>query len=363
MRTPVLFILTAATMAAAPVPGDARRGEEFLRSQPCLTCHAILGAGGREAPDLGRRASHGWSPTTMAALMWNHAPTMWGAMKRAGIERPVINEQQAADLFAYFYSLRYFEDPGDAARGRRVFVGRQCADCHAVSGAGSSGAPAVESWRALDGPVDLAAAMWNHAARMKQSMAARRVEWPRITAQEMTDLVVYFQSLPAHRNRQPAFAPAAAEGGADLFQSKGCFVCHTGRLSLEGRFFGRTLASFAAGMWNHAPKMLQLPPDVSGEEMRRLTGYLWSIQYFDTPGDPGRGARVFTSKHCVTCHGAGGDAPKLEGKALDSIAVVAALWKHGPAMLERMRQQNTPWPRFRNQELNDLIAYLRSRKP
>ena len=32
-----------------------------------------------------------------------------------------LNEQAAADLFAYFYSARFFEMPGDAARGKRAF--------------------------------------------------------------------------------------------------------------------------------------------------------------------------------------------------------------------------------------------------
>ena len=36
--------------------------------------------------------------------------------------------------------------------------------------------------------------------------------------------------------------------------------------------------------------------------------------------------------------------------------MVSALWRHGPAMLEQMKEQGTPWPRFDGREMADLIA-------
>ena len=53
--------------------------------------------------------------------MWNHAPAMWVETRLRNMPRPAMDEQQAADLFAFFYSLRFFEEPGDAARGKRSF--------------------------------------------------------------------------------------------------------------------------------------------------------------------------------------------------------------------------------------------------
>jgi hypothetical protein len=41
-------------------------------------------------------------------------------------------------------------------------------------------------------------------------------------------------------------------------------------------------------------------------------------------------------------------------------SMVSVLWQHGPAMLERMRMKDLPWPRFSSQEMLDLIAYLNS---
>jgi hypothetical protein len=43
---------------------------------------------------------------------------------------------------------------------------------------------------------------------------------------------------------------------------------------------------------------------------------------------------------------------------MTSFDLVAALWKHGPAMLDRMRQQKLAWPQFAGTEMADLTAYL-----
>jgi hypothetical protein len=42
--------------------------------------------------------------------------------------------------------------------------------------------------------------------------------------------------------------------------------------------------------------------------------------------------------------------------------MVSALWRHGPAMLEQMRKDGVPWPRFEGSQMADLIAYLNSKK-
>jgi hypothetical protein len=40
--------------------------------------------------------------------------------------------------------------------------------------------------------------------------------------------------------------------------------------------------------------------------------------------------------------------------------MVTGLWRHGPALLEQMKKQGTPWPRFDGREMADLIGYLNS---
>jgi mono/diheme cytochrome c family protein len=95
--------------------------------------------------------------------------------------------------------------------------------------------------------------------------------------------------------------------------------------------------------------------------MRRLVSYLVSTQFFEERGDLAQGKKVFAKKHCGTCHddpssGAPG-RPVMAGR-ITSFGMVAALWKHGPVMLSRMRLKKISWPRFSGSEMADLAAYL-----
>jgi len=99
----------------------------------------------------------------------------------------------------------------------------------------------------------------------------------------------------------------------------------------------QTLTDIAADMWNHLPRMKQPPPALAPEEMREILAYIWTRQYFTGRGDAASGKKVFAGKHCATCHDdPSSGAPNLgKGKgAYSDITMVAALWQHGPHMLE-----------------------------
>jgi len=350
--------------AAATPPGDAREGARLFTTQRCIACHSFGGQGGKTAPDLARKPEGRYTPSLLAAALWNHAPEMWSAMEQARIRRPQLTVQQAADLFAYFYTARYFEQPGDAGRGKRVFASKGCNGCHGETSGGSAGAPPVSKWESLSDPIELARAMWNHAPQMLAAMGSKAA-WPQLSAQEMTDLLVWARNLPGVKRarRERRFAPASAATGELLFREKGCAGCHTGSQALTGRLSGQTLAGLAAAMWNHAPQMRDRAQELRPEEMTRLVGYLWSIQYFDNAGDPAKGAQIAQEKRCTSCHGVeGSGAPSFRQFAgqLDAIAFVSAVWRHGPEMLEQMKKQNVAWPRFSGDELSHLLAYVNS---
>ena len=354
-----VVVCAGTVLAAVAIPGDARRGAELFEKQKCVTCHAVNAKGGKSAPDLGRTLGRQFTPSSLAATMWNHAPAMWSAMEKAGIEKPKLTEDQAADLFAFFYSARYFEKPGDAARGKLAFTSKGCADCHDPYGSGVG--PAIAKWESVTDPIELARMMWNHAPRMKQALASKNRAWPVLTAAELNDMVVYLQNLPATKGKLASFAPASAETGQRLFGLKGCADCHKGAQSLENRKTARTVADFAAAMWNHAAKMKQ-QGELNQAEMSRLVGYLWSIQYFEDAGNAQRGKQVFAAKHCASCH-AGGGAPQIAGRGtVHSFTVVAALWQHGPQMQAQMKQKNVAWPRFEGTQMSDLISFLNASK-
>ena len=356
-------LVACGALAANIVPGDARRGEQLFKSEQCVLCHSFKGVGGTAAPDLSTHIDRDYTPAVMASLMWNHAPDMWEGMKKRGIVKAELSPESAADLFAWFVSERYFERPGDAARGKLAFTSKHCSVCHGIATSNAEGAPPVDKWESLADPVVLAQQMWNHGARMREAFAARKLARPQITAQELADMLVYLQNLPETRHLATNFAFPPSNSGEALFQSKGCSGCHTGKLALEGLLRNQTLTDIAADMWNHQPSMKQPPPALSQEEMRQIVGYIWARQYFRGNGNVERGHKVFAEKNCAACHNdPSSGAPKLgHGKdAYSDITLVSALWEHGPRMLDLMNQKKLAWPRFTAQQMSDLIAYLNS---
>jgi len=361
MKAAILALAAVVAQAATIIPGDARRGEQLFESQQCVQCHSVKGKGGTIAPDLARRVDRDYTPTVMASLMWNHAPDMWAAMRKYGINKGHLPPESAADLFAYFVSGRYFEKPGDAARGKQAFDAHHCSECHGINNSKASGAPPVAKWESLADPLILAQQMWNHGPRMRAAYSERKLIWTPLTAQELTDMLVYLQNLPETRGLALNFQFLPTQSGEQLFQSKGCTGCHVGKLALETRLRNQTLTEIVVDMWNHQPSMRNPPPVLSQEEMNQLLEYVWARQYFRGDGNASRGKNVFSAKNCATCHNdPSSGAPKL-GKGKDGysdISMVSVLWDHGPQMLERMSQRKLAWPRFSGSEMADLIAYL-----
>src|SRR5262249_19534388 len=149
-------------------------------------------------------------------------------------------------------STRFFERPGDAARGKRVLE-QGCARCHSLNPAGAVGAPPVSEWKIVNTPFELAAAIWNHLPRMQAAATAKRTALPQLSAQDLVDLLVYVRHFPGIRDTPATFQTTSGAAGQALFESKGCAGCHKAGSDLAGRIRGRTLTEIAAAMWNHGP--------------------------------------------------------------------------------------------------------------
>jgi len=361
--TAAVLVATGSAVAAGEVAGDARRGEQIFLTERCVQCHSLNGRGGRLAPDLGTHVGRDFTPAIMVTLMWNHAPEMWEAMRQQGVPPPSLTTEGAADLFAYFVSARFFEKPGDAGRGKQALMAKHCFECHGITQSNAAGAPPVSKWESLADPIVLAQQMWNHGARMREAYTERKLRWTPLTAQELTDILVYLQNMPESRALVTAFEFPPSESGGALFQSRGCVECHKGRLALEERLRNLSLTEIAVAMWNHQASMKQPSPNLSQEEMRQLLGYIWARQYFRAGGNAAAGKRVFAEKSCATCHDDRSSGAPVLGKnpeGYSDITMVSVLWRHGPAMLDRMKQRNISWPRFTAPQMADLIAYLAS---
>ncbi len=356
----VAAALAACPVFAAGIPmGDARQGERIFKSERCVDCHSVSGIGGKSAPDLAASLDRDFTPAGMASMMWNHAPTMWSAMSKMGIVRSTLTPEQSANLFAYFVSARYFEKPGDAARGKQAFTAHHCVECH--GGSGSGGAPPVTRWDSLSDPVVLAAQMWNHGPKMRAAYAAKRIAWSDLTSQELTDILVYLRNLPENKALVRDFQFTSSNQGETLFAAKECARCHSGTNSLENKLRNQTITDIAVDMWNHQPSMKNPPPALTPDEMRQILAYVWARQYFVGNGDRARGQVVFVEKSCVSCHAkpTGGVPSLSKGKdAYSSVSMVSFLWQHGPRMLDRMQQQKLSWPQFTSRQMADLIAFL-----
>jgi mono/diheme cytochrome c family protein len=359
------FLTAQALVQAASPPADSRRGAQLFQTLSCSRCHSIDSKGAPNlanvnAPDLGRMIDRNFTPAGMAALMWNHAPKMWASMQARDIRPGDLTEQAAADLFAYFYSLRFFDKPGDGGRGRALFADKNCEVCHGLTQSKIPEAMPVSGWQSRSEPMALIDAMWNHSATMRTEFARRKLSWPDLTAQELADILVYVRNLPGAAALQPRLEITAGTNGPELFRSKGCAGCHNGTPPVPN-LRGRTLTEIAVDMWNHPPRSARTLTPMTLEEMRELVSWLWAEQFFVDAGNAGLGRRVFNAKQCVRCHNdPSSGAPQFpkDGDSFSAGRMVSALWKHGPAMQEQMRSRNIPWPRFDSNEMADLIAFL-----
>jgi mono/diheme cytochrome c family protein len=166
--------------------------------------------------------------------------------------------------------------------------------------------------------------------------------------------------------------------GSRVFGAKGCVKCHSvngvgGKVApdLARVSRPRSFQDLATAMWNHLPgmteRMKQLGitrPRLDTKEAGDLVGFLYTLNYFDAPGNADAGRQRFSEKRCIVCHtvrGTGGVVgPNLDHlqQFRSPIFVASAMWNHGPAMAEVMKARGIERPTFTGQELRDLVAFL-----
>jgi mono/diheme cytochrome c family protein len=277
--------------------GDPKAGEELFAAKGCVQCHEVGGKGGRVGPGLDflKRAN---SPVLVAAAMWNHGPEMAEAMKAKGIARPTFQGKEMVDLIAYIVAVARDGGgetaqviPGTPERGQKLFGEKRCSVCHSVGGKGGQVGPALGQRGHHVSLTQFAALMWNHGPTMWARMKERGIQVPRLTGQEMADIVAYL--YVSHY-----FDQAASAGrGQQIVQSKGCLGCHSvrgkgGKIGADfaaSRVVGSS-AGLLAGMWNHsrymeaqAQKQEISWPVLTGQELADISTYLVSVSRAGTP--------------------------------------------------------------------------------
>jgi len=375
------LVASLGVVSAQPVLSpsqDPLAGSRVFGSKGCVKCHSVNGVGGKVAPDLAR-TMRPRSFVDLATAMWNHLPNMTDRMKQLGIARPQLDAKEAGDLVGFLYTLNYFDPPGNADAGKRLFSDKRCIVCHTVRGAGGVVGPNLDHLQQFRSPIFVASAMWNHGPQMAEKMKERGIERPTFTAKELRDLIAYLAPATGGPEEGPLYVlPGRAESGRQLFAEKRCVECHAvggagGRVGpdLVERGVRQSPTEFAATIWNKAPAMAAAMqsrgialPQLTPEQMADIVAYLYSVRYFAS-GNVQQGYGVASQKGCLNCHALRGERGKTasdltKAKGLDSPpAVLAALWNH-TLVTPTVSGKKLDWPGFTPQEMADLIAMLQS---
>jgi cytochrome c len=163
-------------------PGDPKSGERLFTQKGCIQCHVP-----RSEYDLSGKKDFPRTLGQLAGMMWNHSEEMRREMERRGISFPTLSSQEMADLVAYFFSTRYFDEPGSPERGREIFIKKQCNLCH-VKGAKTGD---LSSLKDQISPIFMAEVMWNHGPEMLEKMRKAKIPWQKMERKEMVDLMEY----------------------------------------------------------------------------------------------------------------------------------------------------------------------------
>jgi mono/diheme cytochrome c family protein len=359
-------------------------GQRVFEAKRCSSCHGIPADASSEriGPDLGRERP--WQDVMqLAGSLWNHTPKMIERMRERGIERPTLSPDDMAKLVAYLFYLNFLGEPGDAARGRALFSQRSCASCHQLGGRGGAVGPRLDELKPYVSPLFLAQALWNHGPEMGAKMTELHLDRPRLESGDVAHIVAFIRGdAPPPKPLELASAEAGSpRAGKILFRQKGCIKCHAiaGAGGTVGPDLGETkpmrqVSEMAGALWNHGPTMwakmkeMQIPfPKLTERDMSDILAYLYFVQYMGESGDARRGGEVFREKTCSQCHTAGGNGPKAGPDLAASNALrspvhwASAMWNHAPAIEKATQERQTPWPRFEDDEMRDLVAFLRSR--
>ena len=172
-----------------------------------------------------------------------------------------------------------------------------------------------------------------------------------------------------------------AARGRETFTAKACARCHVPRAqagvgpALEQLRRPQGVFALAGRLWNHAPGMFTVLkiadlqwPQISAVEMADLMTYLEADPARDSAPDLSKGQLVLLRKGCLKCHSLRGEggrlAPDLSGQraSYDSaVAWAVRMWQHTPAMAAKAMEIGVLYPRFAEDEMLNLVAFLRSR--
>lgn len=149
------------------LPGG-NEGEQLLISKGCGNCH--MGA-----LSLDQRLRNK-TLTDVAASMWNHSPKMSGTVT-------AINSDEMRQIVSQMWATQFFQPSGDRLKGQKVYDVK-CAGCHE-----KGGAPKIAAGQSA---VTMVSNLWIHGPKMLDTIQKSGGTWPRLSPEEMTNLIALF---------------------------------------------------------------------------------------------------------------------------------------------------------------------------
>ena len=325
-------------------------GQQVFETHACSACHGAAGAGTARAPALAALVVN-LPDTELVALLRN--PN--GKMRAGGMSPLVATPDQERSVIAYLRSL----SPASPAMQQEV----------------ESPAPSAPEVASAPAPAP-----------------------PPSGAATATPVA------------SPSTAPVAAStaGGRAVFVANGCAACHG--QSAEGTHFAPSLIGVGrrfpepqlTNLLRHPEKRMRdggMPPvNVDDAHLQLLVSYLSGLNASATPGvhtaagsssaspasgvsttspiaqaprpplspEAVHGKEIFQHNRCETCHGVGGlqgtvAAPGLAGTAsVLPAATLEDLLRHHS---KRMQQGGMPLTNMNSNDMNAVVAYIRSLSP
>lgn len=268
---------------------------------------------------------------------------------------------------------------GNPIAGRQIFVERGCVSCHSIWGNGGSLGPDLALVGAGRSLQQLAGLFWNHTPRMIESVRLEGLQWPQFSETDLANIISYIYYVKLFDE------PGDPEAGERAFREKMCYSCHV--VGGVGNAVGSALDDYAnhiapihlaAGMWNSGPAMRDAQsgrgigsPVFDGHELTDIQAFIRRNSrlrdreiVFLQPPDPNSGRDLFRSKGCSRCHGPMGRGtsvgPDLRASTerLHVSEIAGRLWNHSYQMAASMRSMGVPFPRFKADDLADVISFL-----
>jgi cytochrome c2 len=354
---------------------DLVEGRKVFEAKNCSQCHSIFERERKTGPKLQSSRFYG-SFLDIFSILWNHAPAMAVHMRKEVLERPQFSTTELNQLVSFLYMLPYLGKPGDPRRGEALLKEKACFSCHSLGGRGKKDGISLDSLRAFQSQVVLLQRMWNHGPVMLSQMTATRTPVPTFSGNDISDL---FAALTEQEkeSRKIFLGVGNAVHGQKMFTEKGCIRCHSifGKGGTEAPDLGKTVSQsnvtiLSTRLWNHVARMREKFrqkklewPIFSETEMNDLIVFLYSLNYEDKPGKPGKGEEVFGRKKCADCHfRTAADKQKIvdDIKSVNAIQFATLLWNHIPSMEASMVIHGVPWPEMSGEELRGVLAYLQN---